>query len=421
MSLDIRTPGPQQSGFLDSPARRKVIRAGRRGGKTVGVAILALRSLEAGRRVLYAAPTEEQVDRFWTECKRGCASAIDAGQLTKNETRHLIERPKTEARIRAKTAWDADSLRGDYADLLILDEFQLMHEDTWALVGAPMLLDRDGDAVFIYTPPSRRTIERSRARDPRHAARMYDRAAADTSGRWEVFHFASHANPFISEAALSEITRDMTDLAYRQEILANDEEDVPGALWTRASVDRARYAGPLPSFARVAVALDPSATSGGDEAGIVTAAIGPCRCQGAPAMHAFVLADDSIQGPPDAWARAAVTAYHRHGADTLIAESNNGGEMVAATIGTVANAPPVRLIHASRGKATRAEPISVLYEQGKVHHVGAFAALEDEMVGWTPGMASPNRMDALVWALTDLLIAGGGAFSMSYDRRGGKR
>lgn len=415
--LTIRAPGPQQEDFLTSTAKRKVIRAGRRGGKTVGVAILALRALREGRRVLYATPTQEQVDRFWTECKLACADALDGGYLLKNETRHLIEVPHSDARIRAKTAWDADTLRGDYADLLILDEFQLMHEDTWALVGAPMLLDNDGDAVFIYTPPSRRSLERSRARNPRHAAKLYKKAEADASGRWAVFHFASHANPFISETALGEITSDMTDLAYRQEILASDEEDMPGALWKRATIDAVRWDLALPELSRIVTAIDPSATSGGDEAGIITAGIGMCRCKGTPELHGFVLADDSIQASPELWAAAAVRAYQTWNGDCLVAEDNNGGEMIEVVIGTIRSAPLVRRIHASRGKQTRAEPISILYDHRKVHHVGVFVALEEEMTMWVPGMDSPNRMDALVWALTELMMNTATGFSLPYDAR----
>jgi len=275
-----------------------------------------------------------------------------------------------------------------------------------------MLLDNDGDAVFIYTPPSRRSLERSRARDPRHAAKLYKRAEQDTSGRWAVFHFASHANPFISEAALGEITGDMTDLAYRQEILASDEEDMPGALWTRALIDQTRVTALPPgvSLARIVVAVDPSATSGGDACGIVVAGLGTDN-------HGYVLEDNTMQGSPAAWASEAVAAYHRHRADRLIAESNNGGEMVSTTISTVYGAPPVTLIHASRGKLTRAEPIAARYEQLSVHHFGTFPDLEDEMVQWVVGMDSPNRMDALVWCLTELLLNGGPAFNVNYIGR----
>jgi hypothetical protein len=178
----------------------------------------------AGKRVLYAAPTGEQTDRFWFEVKRALQEAITAGVFKINETERFIELPRTEQRIKAKTAWNANTLRGDYADLLIMDEWQLVSEDAWDEVGAPMLLDNNGDAVFIYTPPSLSGSGISRARDPRHAAKMFAIAKADSSGRWETFTFTSHDNPFISTEALSEITKDMTLDAYRKEILAQDEE-----------------------------------------------------------------------------------------------------------------------------------------------------------------------------------------------------
>ena len=142
--------------------------------------------------------------------------------FSKNETDHVIERPGTEQSIKAKTAWNADTLRGDYADLLILDEWQLMDETAWEDVGAPMLLDNNGDAVFVYTPPSIRSQVLSRARDPRHGAKMFKKAAADhdlataerRQSRWEAFHFTSKDNPHISKEALQEISGDMTILSY---------------------------------------------------------------------------------------------------------------------------------------------------------------------------------------------------------------
>lgn len=130
-TVNLRTPHSKQVPFLDSKAPRKVIRAGRRGGKTVGIAILAVRAFLQGCRVLYATPTQDQIERFWFEIKRALEAQVDAGRLVKNETKHTIERPNSENRIRGKTAWNADTLRGDYADLLILDEWQLMAEDAW--------------------------------------------------------------------------------------------------------------------------------------------------------------------------------------------------------------------------------------------------------------------------------------------------
>src|SRR4030042_29011 len=117
--VKLRRPHPHQQPFVDSIAKRIIIRAGRRGGKTVGVAIKALKYFLAGKRILYAAPTSEQTDRFWFELNRALGDAIDAGIYKRNETERYIERPSTLNRIKAKTAWNANTLRGDYGDLII--------------------------------------------------------------------------------------------------------------------------------------------------------------------------------------------------------------------------------------------------------------------------------------------------------------
>lgn len=397
-SIHLPRPHAKQQAFIGSPAKRKIIRAGRRGGKTVGVGIFAVERFLQARRVLYAVPTSEQVDRFWTVVTRALYEPIKAGVFKKNETEHTIELSGTEQRIRAKTAWNADSLRGDYGDELIFDEFQLMDEEAWGVVGAPMLLDNNGNATFVYTPPSLRSRSVSKARDPQHAAKMFKRAAEDTTGRWRAFHFTSMDNPYISREALDEISTDMTALSYRMEILAEDVDEAPGALWTRASIDNARVEKVL-QLPRVVVAIDPSATSTGDEAGIVGA--------GRIAEDYYTLADRSLQGSPLQWATVAVNLYHELKADRIIAEANNGGEMVSQVIHQVDPSVPVKLVHASRGKQTRAEPIAAIAEKGHDHHVGTFAALEDEMCLWIPGDPSPNRMDAKVWAYTELMNHGG--------------
>ena len=396
MQLTINLPKPhsKQTAFIQSPAKRKIIRAGRRGGKTVGVSIYAVERFLQGKRILYAAPTQEQVDRFWVSVGRALSEPIDAGVFYKNETKHIIELAGTEQRIRAKTAWNADSLRGDYADELIMDEFQLIAEDAWNTVGAPMLADNDGNAIFIYTPPSLSSRSVSKASDPQNAAKMFKRAMADTSGRWEAFNFTSYDNPYISKIALDDLAKDMTSVAYRMEIMAEDLDEAPGALWKRTDIDKARVI-QAPELERVIVGVDPSATSGGDEAGIIT-----CGRNG---DDYYTIADDSIQGSPQTWAKAAVTAYHKYKANLIVAEDNNGGEMVEAVIKQVDPSVPVTRVHASRGKATRAEPVAAISEQGRDHHVGSFPALEDELCLWMPGDASPNRLDAKVWAITEMM------------------
>jgi len=396
-AVRLRTAHAEQARFIEDTAKRKVIRAGRRGGKTVGCAILAVREFLKNRRILYATPTEEQIGTFWYEVKRALREPIDAGVYTKNETMHFIERPYTQSRIRAKAAYNADTLRGDYADLLILDEFQLMNEDAWEVVGAPMLMDNDGDAVFIYTPPSVRSAGISKAHDRRYASKLYKRAAENHgNGRWAAFHFASHANPHISQAALAEIASDMTALSYRQEIEAEDVEEIPGALWTRANIELDRVDVAPGRLDRVVVAVDPTCTRTGDEAGIVVC--------GKAGDHYYLIEDLSRQSSPDQWAQIAVEAFKRHNADRIIYETNQGGEMVEHTIKTVDRFVPLRGVHASRGKITRAEPVAALAEQHKIHHVGMFNKLEDELCSYTgeSGQASPNRLDAFVYAITEL-------------------
>ena len=188
----------------------------------------------------------------------------------------------------------------------------------------------------------------------------------------------------------------------RQEISGELLEDTPGALWTLAQIDalRVRDLYLVPEMKRVVVGVDPSATAAGDEAGIIVAGLGDDG-------QGYVLADTSLQASPDGWARAAVAAYRANSADRIVAEVNNGGEMVQLTIRTVDPQVSYKAVHASRGKRTRAEPVAALYEQGRVHHVGAFAKLEDEMCTWSAleNDPSPNRMDALVWALTELMLS----------------
>lgn len=404
-AVHLPKPHGKQQTFIRSDAKRKIIRAGRRGGKTVGVAIYAVEKFLEGKRVLYATPTADQIARFWFTVTNALQEPIAAKVLYKNETMHVVELAGTEQRIRAKTAWNADTLRGDYADELILDEWQLMDEDTWELVGAPMLLDNDGNATFIYTPPSLHSRSVSKARDPQHAAKMYKKYKAEMEAgntRYLATHFTSHDNPYISKTALSELTHDMTALAIRMEIQAEDVDEAPGALWTREIIEKNRVL-MAPPLQRVVVAIDPTNTATGDEAGIITA--------GAAKGEMYTLADDSLQGSPKIWAQAAIVAYHKHRANYIVAEVNNGGEMVVEVIHSVDKTVPVKMVTASRGKATRAEPISAQYEEGRGHHVGSFPALEDEMCLWIPGDDSPNRMDALVWAGTELLLHGGGPLS----------
>lgn len=193
----------------------------------------------------------------------------------------------------------------------------------------------------------------------------------------------------------------------RQELNAEILEDVPGALWRRSQIDADRIeVGDTPELKRIVVSVDPaiSTEEGSDQTGIIAAALGVDN-------RGYVLADDSGSYSPDEWARRALALYRWYDADCIVAERNQGGDMVERTIRSAA--PPgaplsVRMVHASKGKATRAEPIAALYEQGRISHAGTFDTLEDQMCVMTPDFDrkkegwSPDAVDALVWGLTEL-------------------
>jgi len=191
----------------------------------------------------------------------------------------------------------------------------------------------------------------------------------------------------------------------RQELDGEMVEERADALWSRAQIEAIRIGG-TPALTRIVVAVDPPASSGArsDACGLIAAGVdGEGR--------AVVLADDSLRGArPEIWAGRAVALYHRLSADRLVAEINQGGDMVAAVIAQIDPTVPVLAVRASRGKWLRAEPVAALYAQGRVRHAGTFAALEDEMCDFgldgLSGGRSPDRLDALVWAITALLLGG---------------
>ncbi len=181
----------------------------------------------------------------------------------------------------------------------------------------------------------------------------------------------------------------------RQELDAELIEDNEDAMWQRGWIEAARMAR-APALQRIVIAVDPPASAHGDECGIIVAG----RDE---AGKAYVLADCSAAGlSPAQWARRVIDAFEKYDADAIVAEANQGGDMVKAVLLQELPDAPVTLVHATRGKRVRAEPIAHLYENGRVHHIGAFAELEDQMCQYDGAGASPDRMDALVWALADL-------------------
>jgi len=395
----------------------RMILAGRRSGKTAGVAIQAVLAFLDGKRVLYAAPTAEQIDSFWSEVKKALHNLFTDERykslfyILDGANDHLIElrtpdidpTEQRSQRIKCKTAFNADTLRGDRADLLILEEFSMMNEDTLDKCGYPLIIDTNGDLIIIFTPPD--PFHRSavcKAKDPRHAMKMFKQRKSDPN--WLCLHYTMYDNPYISEAGREFAKANMTPLAYRQEILAQEMDEVPGALLDRKSIEKTRVTPvDVPALKRIVVGVDPSGSTT-TECGIVVAGLGEDD-------HVYILQDNSVLSTPEGWASAAVSSYHSSQADCISVETNFGGDMCKSTIYNVDQNVPVREVHASRGKYARAEPIAVLFQQKRCHIVGEMPQLEDEWCSYVPGTTrSPNRYDACVWAATEL--TGGGQYGL---------
>ena len=295
------------------------------------------------------------------------------------------------------TADEPERLRGKQHSALWADELAAWrYPESWAQAKFGLRLGERPRACITTTPkPS--TLIRELMADP---------ATRITRGTT----YANREN--LAPSFFSEIvkTYEGTRLG-RQELNAEVLDDNPNALWQRAQIDATRWP-PMPTdpdkrkeflaqFRRIVVAIDPATTSNehSDETGIIVAGITRDEQMG-------VLADRSLLGTPDQWARAAVNAYKEFDADRIIAETNNGGDMVEAVIRQVDRSVSYRKVTATRGKTIRAEPVAALYEQGRAHHVGPFDPLEDQMTGYDPTdvqrVKSPDRMDALVWAGTEL-------------------
>ena len=289
--------------------------------------------------------------------------------------------------VRLFSAEDPDALRGYGADTAWLDEVAAWRRPE-AFDQAQIVLSLGNARQIVTTTPRPTKIIRELMAAP---------TTVITRGRT----IENAAN--LSAAGLAYLREQYEGTRLgRQELEAEVLDDMPGAFWQLGWIDASRVDA-APEMQRVVVAIDPAVTSG-DEADETAVAVAGKGVDG----QFYVLACEGYHLSPNAWAERAVDAYDRYGADRIVAEVNNGGEMVISTIRKVRDGLPVRSITASRGKTLRAEPIAALYEQGRVHHVGVFGPLEDQQIRFPVAAEHDDRVDALVYALTELSAGGHG-------------
>lgn len=377
--IDHATYTEPQLVFWQSQARFRAFVGGVGSGKT-RIGCLAALAQPAGSVGVVAAPTyvmlRDATLRTFMELAQE-SGALRAWRKSEH-TAELVNGSE----IMFRTADSPDRLRGPNLGWFWLDEAAMMPVDVWNIM-LGRLREFPGRAWVTTTP-----------RGPNW---IYDRWQRNVLPDYELIRSSSRSNPFLPPDFVQSLERAYTGRFSRQEIEGDFLLDTPGALWSSAALDEVRVS-EAPPLKRIVVGVDPKASVEADsETGIVvvgTAANG----------HAYILEDASIDASPEQWGRMVARAYHNHDADRVVPEVNQGGDMVISVLRTVDPTLPVRPVRASRGKYTRAEPVAALYEQGKVHHVGRFPLLEEQMTSWTPGDKSPDRLDALVHALTDLML-----------------
>ena len=375
--------------------------AGRGWGKTRAGAEWVRHRIKKGDRIVHCVdPTKGDVRRVMVEGDSGLLNVCWKGDQTYrgahmgfpvwSPTNNTITW-ENGAKAVFFSAEDPERLRGPQAYSAWTDELCAWRnaQETWDMMQFGLRLGKCPQ-VFVTTTPKTTKLLRGIVNDPKTViskGSTYDNAD-------------NLADTFI-EAIRK--TYEGTRLG-RQELYAEILDEASGALWSRELLSKNEIsADQVPQLNRVVVALDPAITANeeSDMTGVIVAGIDVNGI-------AYVLEDHTDRYTPQQWAAKAVELYHSHMADRIVAEKNQGGDMVRHTLHTEDETLPIRLVHASRGKMARAEPVSALYEQGKVKHVRGLNDLEDQMVQWEPlgSIGSPDRLDALVWAITDLSLNG---------------
>ena len=331
------------------------------------------------------APTYADARDTCAEGVSGVVAILREYGMLKDYNRSIGEIILTnKSRIKLFSAEEPDRLRGPQFHGGWHDELaSFKYPDTWDQYKFALRLGEHPQTLVTTTPRPTKEIRDLTKREDTVVVRgsTFDNAAN------------------LSESALAELRlRYEGTRLGRQELYGEIIDDIDGALWTRDMIESARE-DTEPPLARIVVAIDPAVTSssGSDETGIVVAGVSGDG-------HYYILEDCSLRASPDGWARKAVAAYHKWGADRIIGETNNGGDMIELLLRQVDPSIPYKKVTATRGKLVRAEPVASLYEQGRAHHIGAFPVLEDQMCNWTPlANGSPDHMDAMVWAIHDLM------------------
>lgn len=395
MNIDLTYTDAQNEVFFNTKPEERfvIVKKGRRFGATKGAANACIEWCIEGQKILWGDTINSNIDRYFER--------YFLPELKKNKLEHTFKKQARQLNILNgyvdfRSADNPENWEGFGYDKVILNEAGIILKNKYLYTNAvlPMMIDSPNSVLYAMGVPKGK-VTKNREEHPFYTL---SKAADNKQHGYRSFQFSSHDNPFLSKTDIDELAAEikrMNPAMERQEIYGEFVDGATGVLWTSDTIKHVEKA---PELKRIIVANDPSGSITGDEVGIIGVGIDARD-------RYYVLSDRSGHYSPLQWGTITVNELKSLDGDAIAVERNYGGDMVKATIYNIDKNVRVIEVVASKGKEVRAEPIVGLYEQGRVFHVNGLNTLENEMLTWVPGISkSPNRIDALVWAITELGI-----------------
>lgn len=395
-TIELTYTEAQMEVFFNIPTdvRYNVITKGRRFGATRGAAHAFIELCLEGKKLLWGDTIISNIDRY---VERYFIPALSKNKIDYNYQRQQKQLNIGPGYIDFRSADRPENWEGFGYDVIFLNEAGIILNNKYLYTNAvlPMLMDSPKSILIAAGVPKGKKCKGESKKEDEHPFYTIYKAAKDGNPKYRLLEYSSYDNPLLSPEEIKELETEIARMSpgmVDQEIYGRFVDSVSGVMWTADLIKR----GTTQDLKTIVIGLDPSGSKDGDEVGIVAV--------GEMGGNYYVLSDRTGGYTPNQWGTIVKNEYSALKANSVIAERNFGGDMVRAIILNIDPGIHVRDVIASRGKDVRAEPIVSLYEQGKVFHSPGLFKLENEMLSWVPGLGkSPNRIDALVWAITYLM------------------
>ena len=379
--------------FFNIPAGTKyqVVTKGRRFGATRGAAHAFIEWAIEGKKLLWGDTINGNIDRYFD---RYFLPALNKTNITYNYQRQHKQLTIENGYIDFRSADRPENWEGFGYDVIFLNEAGIILRNKYLYINAvlPMLMDSSTSLLVAAGVPKGKFDKNN----DDHPFYTIFKAAKNKTPGYNLLEYSSYDNPLLPEEEIKELEKEICRMSpgmVEQEIYGHFVDGISGVLWTPEMI----HYSDIPDLKHIVIGVDPSGSKDGDEVGIISAGI-------AHNSNIYILSDKTGGYTPLQWGTITVNEYNILKANSIVVERNFGGDMVKSNLLNVDKFIKVKEVTASRSKEIRAEPVVGLYEQGRVYHAKRLHKLENEMLRWVPGLGkSPNRVDALVWAITDLM------------------